>query len=99
MKVRYAPRAIRDLAEIASYYRNHADEKVSAAVGKRIEHVVSLLARQPELAPRLHQRTNVRVALVLRYPYKIFYRTRGDLIEILHIRHTARRPWPGKGSV
>jgi plasmid stabilization system protein ParE len=31
--------------------------------------------------------------LVLRYPYKIFYRLRGDAVEILHIRHTARRPW------
>jgi plasmid stabilization system protein ParE len=35
----------------------------------------------------------VRVVSVSRYPYKIFCRLRGDAVEILHIRHTARRPW------
>jgi len=95
MRIRYAPRAIRDLADIASYYRSHADENVAAAVGRRIEHVIGIVARQPEMTPRLHQRTNVRVALVLRYPYKIFYRLRGDTVEILHIRHTSRRPLVG----
>jgi len=39
---------------------------------------------------------NVRAVLVLRYPYKIFYRVRRDVIEILYIRHTARRPWAGE---
>jgi toxin ParE1/3/4 len=38
-------------------------------------------------------RAEVRAVLVLRYPYKIFYRLRGDAAEILHIRHTARQPW------
>ena len=41
-------------------------------------------------------RTNdpdVLVKFVARYPYKIFYRVRGDAIEIAHIRHTSRRPW------
>ncbi|MEZ5787999.1 MAG: type II toxin-antitoxin system RelE/ParE family toxin [Xanthobacteraceae bacterium] len=37
----------------------------------------------------------VRVIFVGDYPYKIFYRIRGSNIEILHIRHTARRPWFG----
>ena len=98
MRVRYAPRAIRDLAEIASYYRSHADEDVAAAVGRRIEHVVGIIATRPELMPQLNQRSKVRVALVLRYPYNIFYRPHGDAVEILHIRHTSRRPWPGAGS-
>jgi plasmid stabilization system protein ParE len=41
------------------------------------------------------RRPDVRAVLVLRYPYKIFYRVRGDTVEILHIRHTAQRPWVG----
>ena len=66
------------------------------AVAERIEHVIGLVAQRPEIAPRLIGRSNVRVALVQRYPYKIFYRLRdGDTVEILHIRHTARRPWDG----
>jgi plasmid stabilization system protein ParE len=35
---------------------------------------------------------NVRVLFVGRYPYKIFYRLSGNDVEIVHIRHTARRP-------
>ena len=93
MKVEYAPRAIRDLQEIGAYYRTAADEKVAAAVAQRIEHVVNLVVRQPNIAPLVPGRASVHVALVLRYPYKIFYRVRADTVQILHIRHTARRPW------
>jgi plasmid stabilization system protein ParE len=35
----------------------------------------------------------VHMAPLIRYPYKVFYRALGDRIRILHIRHTARRPW------
>jgi len=38
------------------------------------------------------QRPGVRVAFVLRYRYKIFYRVTTDAIRIVHIRHTSRAP-------
>lgn len=93
MRVEYAPRTTRDLQEIGSYYRNIANEKVATAVAHRIEHVINLIARQPNIAPAVPRRINVRVALVVHYPYKVFYRVREDAVQILHIRHTARRPW------
>ena len=95
MNVVYSPRAARDLEAIAAYYYAVAGSRIAAAIGERIEHVISLVADHPYSAPRVLERRGVRVALVLRYPYKIFYRIRGDAIEILHIRHTARRPWAG----
>ena len=93
MRIVYSPRAIRDLDTIAAYYRTVADSKIASAIAERIEYVVNRLGRHPHSAPRVVSRTDVRVALVLRYPYKIFYRVRADVVEILHIRHTARRPW------
>jgi plasmid stabilization system protein ParE len=39
------------------------------------------------------KRPGVRVATLGRYPYKIFYRAQGEVIEILHIHHAAREPW------
>jgi plasmid stabilization system protein ParE len=93
MKVVYSPRAIRDLEEIGAYYRAAASPKIAAAIGERIERVINRLPHHPHAAPRVARRANVRAVLVLRYPFKIFYRVRGDDIEILHIRHTARRPW------
>jgi toxin ParE1/3/4 len=93
MRIVYSPRAIRDLQQIAAYYRSVADAKVAAAISHRIEHVITRVARRPQTAPRVVNRPDVRAVLVLRYPYKIFYRVRDDAIEVLHIRHTARRAW------
>jgi plasmid stabilization system protein ParE len=35
--------------------------------------------------------------IVGRYHYKIFYSVGADAIEILHVRHGARRPWLSEG--
>jgi toxin ParE1/3/4 len=93
MRLVYSTRAIRDLENIATYYRLASDPKVAAALTERIEQVIDRVARQPRTAPRVAGRRDVRVVLVLPYPYKVFYRERGDVVEILHIRHMARRPW------
>ncbi|MFL6806545.1 MAG: hypothetical protein ACJ8FM_21410 [Xanthobacteraceae bacterium] len=37
----------------------------------------------------------LRVKVVVGYRYKILYRIREDIIEIVHVRHTSRRPWIG----
>jgi len=95
MTVIYAPRAVRDLEQIGAYYRATANPRIAAAIAERIERVINRLPRHPEAAPRVARRPDVRAVLVLRYPYKIFYRVRGDTVEILHIRHTAQRPWVG----
>ncbi len=95
MRIDYSPRAIRDLEDIGAYYRAVAAPPVAAAIAERIGRVIDWLALQPESAPRVAGRPGVRAVLLRRYPYKIFYRVRGDVVEILHIRHTARRPWGG----
>jgi plasmid stabilization system protein ParE len=61
---------------------------VSWAVIERIRH-------NPDSAPRVTQRSEVRCVTVVRYPFRIFYRARSDTIEILHIRHAARQPVEG----
>ena len=35
----------------------------------------------------------IRMKVVVEYPYKSFYSVNPDFIEVLHIRHAARRPW------
>jgi len=85
MKVVYSPRATRDIHQIAAYYRSVADPRIARAIGVRIERVITRLAKNPLSAPAVTERPEVRMALVLRYPYKIFYRISRDAIEILHI--------------
>ena len=94
MKVIYSPRAIRDLNSIATYIAR-TNQAAAPAIERRIQSVVGRIVRLPEGAPRVSARSNIRVVPILRYPYKIFYRVAESRIEILHIRHSARRPWKG----
>jgi toxin ParE1/3/4 len=93
MKVEFTNRAIRDLRKISDYSRLHFGNRVTRGLEVRIRDVVSIVAGAPESAPRVEQRPGMRVVLSGRFPFKIFYRSTGDTVTILHIRHTARRPW------
>ncbi|MBI5131696.1 MAG: type II toxin-antitoxin system RelE/ParE family toxin [Rhodopseudomonas palustris] len=92
MKVVYSRQALADLVRVAEYYSIAASPSVAQSIGRRIEDVVERIARAPESAPRVPQRSGVRTVLVVRYPFRIFYRIQQGQIEILHIRHTSRRP-------
>jgi plasmid stabilization system protein ParE len=92
MKLVYSRRAIADLNEIAEYYSSKASSKIAQSIERRFKDVIERICRAPESAPRVSQRSNVRAASVVRYQFRIFYRVRDDTIDILHIRHTSRRP-------
>ena len=98
MRVEYSKRAIRDLKQVATYYHETAGEKVAEDISCRIAEVIERVRRTPFSAPALAQRPMLRVVLLIKYPYKIFYRVKPDVILIYHIRHTSRRPWTGEGA-
>src|SRR5207302_9049325 len=95
MTVEYSPRAVSDLRKVSLGSRAFG-EAVSAAVEARIREVVARIAQAPESARRLVGRPTVRVVPLVRYPYKIFYTVATQTVQILHVRHTARRPWKGE---
>lgn len=95
MKVLYSRKALSDLSDIANYYTTSASPAVAEAIAGRLFDVINRIQRAPLSAPRVAQRSNVRAASVVRYPFRIFYRVRGDTIDILHIRHTSQRPLTG----
>jgi toxin ParE1/3/4 len=88
----YSRQALADLNAIATYYTANASPAIAEAIGTRLRDVVDRICRVPQAAPRVSQRSQIRVAAVVRYPFRIFYRVRDDKIDILHIRHTSRRP-------
>ncbi|MGC2809863.1 MAG: type II toxin-antitoxin system RelE/ParE family toxin [Bradyrhizobium sp.] len=92
MKLVYSRQALADLDSIATYYVTNATPAVADAVERRLKDVIDRICRSPEAAPRVAQRSGIRVATVVRYPFRIFYRLHGDTVDILHIRHTSRRP-------
>jgi plasmid stabilization system protein ParE len=95
VKLVYSHRALADLAAIAAYYSANASPAIAESIGHRLRDVIEHIWYAPEAAPRLSQRSQIRVVSVVRYPFRIFYRMRDDTIDILHIRHTSRRPWTG----
>ena len=92
MKLVYSRRALADLAGIATYYSINASQAVAESIERRFLEVSERIHRAPQSAPRVEQRSGVRVVSVIRYPFRIFYRVRRDVVEILHIRHASRRP-------
>jgi toxin ParE1/3/4 len=92
MKLVYSRQALADLYRISAYYAASASPVIAASIGRRLEDVIDRISRAPESAPKVSQRSQVRVASVVRYPFRIFYRVRSGTIDILHIRHTSRRP-------
>jgi plasmid stabilization system protein ParE len=96
MKVRYTPRAQGDIDKIYEYL----DERNSSGAHNVLLAIyagVQFIVDRPKGSERT-ENPNVRVKLVRRYQYKIFYSVVGDTVEILHVRHMSRRPWKGEPS-
>jgi len=91
MKVRYTPRARADLNDIFSYLDVTAPA-AAQAIKNTIERRIALLADFPRIAPETKLR-GVYELTIIRYPYKVYYEINGDEVWIVHVRHTARRPW------
>jgi plasmid stabilization system protein ParE len=95
MKPVYSRRALADLDQILAWYSANASPAIAEAIERRLDDVVDRICSAPESAPRLSQRSQVRVVAVIRYPFRIFYRIRKDTVDILHVRHTSRRSGAG----
>jgi toxin ParE1/3/4 len=92
MKVRYRERALADIDEIFQFINAH-----SPAGARNVLHAladaIDEIGAHP-LASPVSSDADIRVKILTRYRYKIFYSVVGDdFVEIMHVRHAARRPW------
>jgi plasmid stabilization system protein ParE len=95
MSVEYAKRAIADLDTISTYYRDVADRGTAERFEARLRSVIGRADERPASFRPVAERSGIRVALLITFPYKVFYRIIApDRIRILHVRHTSRLPWP-----
>ena len=94
MRLQYRAQALADIDAIHRYLEEHSPSGARNVL-RAIYASVQLIAEHP----LSYQRTDdpdIRVHAVQRYRYKIFYSVAGDAVEIIHVRHTSRRPWTGK---
>ena len=98
MKVEYTKRALSDIRQIAAESRAAFGNRVAAALETRIRAVVHQISLHPLSAPEVADRPGRHVVPLRRYPFLIFYRVLNDRIRVLHVRHSARRPWTEAGD-
>jgi toxin ParE1/3/4 len=89
MKVVFAEEALQNLDEILAYTAIHYPTVFGALV-VRLKSVIARVAEWPDSAQEVAGRPGVRVVPLIRYPYKVFYRTTEETVEILYIHHAAR---------
>ncbi|MBN8994753.1 MAG: type II toxin-antitoxin system RelE/ParE family toxin [Rhizobiales bacterium] len=88
MKIVWTRAALSDLDLVLAYAAEHYPSSLDG-VRRRIGAVVERVARWPESARMVEERSGVRVVPLIRYPYRIFYRVGEDAVEILHLHHAA----------
>lgn len=89
MKVRVTFTARRDLNDIFDFL-NRRSPRSAKKLLRDIEAAIELIAAYPKASP-LTSEAGVRVKVLRRYQYLIFYQIRPDAIELLRVRHGARR--------
>jgi toxin ParE1/3/4 len=89
MKVVFTVEALDDLDRILAYIAANYPT-ISEAFQIRLRAVLARIGKWPESAQEVAERPGVRVVPLIRYPYKVFYQTTNDAVEILHIHHAAR---------
>ena len=91
MNIRYTRRAARDLEAILSYISGRSP-KGAANVDAALQNSLRFLAEHPRAGKRTAEPA-LFVLIVPNYPYKMFYRIGDKTIDLIHIRHSARRVW------
>ena len=88
MKLRYAPRAKADIADVYAYIAER-NPKAATAVVRRIRATANLLARYPGIG-RATDIPRVRVLLAPPFLFLIYYTQTSEEIVIVHVRHGSR---------
>jgi plasmid stabilization system protein ParE len=90
----YSQRSLNDLGEILGHIAEEDAEAASRFGASLLDHV-DLLTRFPRLGGVIRKRSRVRK--LLHSPLLVYYRVHEDnrLIEIVHVRHGARKQASG----
>ncbi len=92
MSVRYRARALSNIDEIYAYLHKRSPRGAQNVL-RAIYAGIDLIGTRPLAGTQTHK-DGIRVKLITRYRYKIFYRVTSDAVIIVHIRHMSRRLWP-----
>jgi toxin ParE1/3/4 len=92
VRVEWLPPAQQDLAEIVGCIAADNSTAVAHGLHGEITRQVDHLQDNPHLG-RPGRRRGTRELVINRTPYIVAYRIDGDVVQVIHVRHGARR-WP-----
>ena len=92
--LRFTSAARKNIEAILTYL-NERSPAGARGVGRAIDKTAGSIGQFPDRG-RLSGEADTRVVRVGRYPYLIHWRMSGADVWIIHIRHSARRPWHGE---
>ncbi len=87
-RVIWRDQAADDLDRIIAYIRQ-SNPRAATKIGVRLHNLGETLSARPNRGRPI---TNGARELVTVRPYVLRYRLTGEMVEILHIRHSSRRP-------
>ena len=90
MKIRYSEEASSELEATAHWYEENRPGLGSEFI-MSIEAVLASIRRTPQLYAKAH-RSDVRRALIKRFPYGLFFREKEGWIEVISVFHLHRNP-------
>jgi len=93
MRVRYTPRARRDIHAIL-HYLDERSPQGAVNVKQTIRKTIDLIGSHPH-SGRLAGIEGTRVLPAGRYPYLVYWTIEAGEVWIVHVRHMSRRPWAG----
>ena len=96
MRVRFRSEAVEDVEAAKAWYEEQR-QGLGGEFVAALERAVSLIAEFPEAFPEIA--AGHRRALLHRFPYALYYRTVGDVIDVLACLHGSRSPdtWRSRG--
>ena len=89
----WSPRAVRDVESIRDYIAIDSP-RIADLVVARIFQAVEKLELYPESGRKVPERDDPGIREVLSAPYRVVYRLRGDIVEIITVFRASRiLPW------
>jgi toxin ParE1/3/4 len=92
-RLRVSARAVREIGEAYEWYEEQL-QGLGAEFIDALDAQIRVIAQTPLLFTEI--RRGIRRTLLSHFPYGVFYASKGDVVSVLAVVHTARNPrrWP-----
>ena len=92
-RLKVSARAVREIGEAYEWYEEQLHD-LGAEFLDALDTQLRAIAQTPLLFSEI--RRGVRRTLLSHFPYGVFYASKGDMVSVLAVVHTARNPrrWP-----